>query len=270
MGDSRSQRLNTVVIPAAGRGTRMSPASLAVPKELMPVFDTPAIHLVVDEAVAAGVERFVVIRSPEKSGIIDYLSNAYGNLHHKNYSTEFELVDVVQAEPLGLGSAILEVEHIIGEGRFSVMLPDGLYLGEGGGLGELLKIAERIEGNLVTLKRATSEELATSGAVAATRIGENLFSIDELIEKPNSNIDRYEFMILGRYILEPSIFSYLKMTAPSITGEIELTDALALASATIPIKGATISGSFHDVGTPLGLLNASLTRARLMGQYSSH
>ncbi|MBI1758667.1 MAG: UTP--glucose-1-phosphate uridylyltransferase GalU [Actinobacteria bacterium] len=258
------------VIPAAGLGTRFLPATKAVPKELLPVVDTPAMQYIVEEAVSAGLDEILVITGRGKDAIADHFDRSpeleaaleqkgdLGRLAAVRRSGELASMHFVrQGNPLGLGHAVLCAAPYVGDETFAVMLGDDLIDSRDPLLATMLKVQSDQGGSVVALLEVPPDQIALYGAVASTPVSEELVRITDLVEKPDPAEAPSNLAIIGRYLLAPSIFDALRETPPGRGGEIQLTDALrALARSGEPVHGVVFRGRRYDTGDRLDYLRA--------------
>jgi UTP--glucose-1-phosphate uridylyltransferase len=244
--------VRTVVIPAAGMGTRFLPATRVTPKELLPIYDTPAIQFVIDEATAAGIERVIIVTSRSKPSIEAYASSA---------STAKVAVSVVyQDSPLGLGHAISCARNAVGQEPLAVMLPDEI-MGDSSLMKSLIALYDRTGTSSIGLKKVPAVEVSNYGNVeiaGRTDVSpsESAVAITRVIEKPKPNEAVSDLVIIGRYVLAPSVFDHLATIKPSLNGEFQLTDALALLANENQLVGIVSDITRYNTGTPMGLLRA--------------
>ncbi len=271
--------VRTAVIPVAGLGTRFLPATKAVPKEMLPIVDRPALQYIVEEVARAGIEDVLLVTAQGKSAIEDHFDRRIDlevALAAKGRDAELaevralaELVTVHavrQPEPLGLGHAVLMAAgHVAADDSFAVLLGDDLLEPDSSLLARMVAAHERTGVAVVALLRVEDpEQLALYGVVDAVpgeRDGEVL--IRDLIEKPAPGTAPSDLAVIGRYVLPGSIFDVLRTTVAGRGGEIQLTDALRALAADTPIVGLVIDEPRHDAGDKLGFLTASLAFAAL-------
>ncbi len=247
-----SNRPRTAIFPVAGRGTRMQPATLAVPKELLPVVDTPLIDFAIHEAVEAGCERLVFVTHPSKPAIREYVLARHGNVS--------DIVFVNQPEPLGLGHAVRCARAASLPGRVAVLLPDDLILGTPGCLAEMVK-AKGARGHRVATMPVLRAHVSRYGILSARHCVGPLVPAVGLVEKPTVEDAPSTLAVVGRYVLEPEIFDALGALSPGAGGEIQLTDAIASTARALGLTGIIFSGRRFDCGSKEGLLAATLARA---------
>ncbi len=263
-------RARTAVIPAAGLGTRFLPATKAVPKELLPIIDTPALQLIIDEAVAAGFDHIVVVTSHSKPAIAAYFRPAPDVMAKLRSSGRGALADRLQRtadsarisfayqdEPHGLGHAVGCARVAVGDEPFAVLLPDEL-MGDGTLLAQMADVAASSGGSVVGLKRVPMSEVSAYGVVdpIGEVDGDGVVAVRTMVEKPAADEAPSDLIIIGRYVLGPDAFDAIDRVQPGAGGEIQLTDALKLLAADGPFHGVVSEISRHDTGTPLGWLTA--------------
>ncbi|MGB9307588.1 MAG: UTP--glucose-1-phosphate uridylyltransferase [Mycobacterium sp.] len=267
----------TAIVPAAGLGTRFLPASKTVPKELLPVVDTPGIELVAEEAAEAGAGRLVIITSEGKDGVVAHFVEDLvleGTLEARGKKAMLAKVrrapglikveSVVQAEPLGLGHAISCVEPVLmaDEDAVMVLLPDDLVLPTGV-LETMSKVRAEYGGTVLCAIEVTPEEISAYGVfdVEAVPNGENpdVLKVNGMVEKPKTADAPSLYAAAGRYVLDRAIFDALRRIDRGAGGEMQLTDAIALLiTEGHPVHVVVHRGSRHDLGNPGGYLKAAV------------
>jgi UTP--glucose-1-phosphate uridylyltransferase len=270
-------KVRKAVIPAAGLGTRFLPATKATPKEMLPIVDVPTIQLVVEEALAAGIEEIVLVTGRGKGSIEDHFDVSY-ELEHtlrerkktdllagvEKISHLVRLISVRQKEPLGLGHAVLVARQAVGDEPVAVLLGDDLYDCEGKrpATGQLIDAYEREGGKgVVALMEVEAGQEHLYGVVSGKKSGA-LIHVDDMVEKPAPGTAPSRLAIVGRYVLPAEIWPILERTPPGKGGEIQLTDALrTLAREGTGMVGVTVDGIRHDAGDKLGYLGANLAYA---------
>lgn len=266
--------IRKAVIPAAGWGTRFLPATKVQPKEMMPLFDRPMIHYIVEEAAAAGIEQIIMVTALGKRAIEDYFDRSYeleqvlrakGDKKHLSEICRIsELADIVyvrQREQLGLGHAILMTKDLVGHEPFAVFLPDDVIEAKVPAIRQLLDAYERYGSSVLAVERVTDREVSRYGIIGGKEIDERTFKVDKLVEKPKLEQAPSNLAVVGRYILTPEIFEMLETVRPGAVGEIQLTDGLDALLGRQNIYAYEYEGVRHDGGTPLGLLKASVSMA---------
>lgn len=267
--------VRTAIFPVAGLGTRFLPATKATPKELLPVLDTPLLQYAIDEVREAGVERLVFVSHPSKSAIEKYVFddrrlrqklNAAGkaraaDLLHRAALTEDrdDALFVMQPEPLGLGHAVLSARDCALPGAVAVILPDDLILGTPGCLTEMIDAYQASgTGHMVAAEDVAPEDTARYGIFNTIAEAGPLVYADGVVEKPDPSAAPSNTAVVGRYILDDSIFSDLEVQAAGRGGEIQLTDAIARGAARVGLSGFRFSGRRFDCGSKAGMLSATL------------
>ncbi|MBM3577821.1 MAG: UTP--glucose-1-phosphate uridylyltransferase [Alphaproteobacteria bacterium] len=271
-----SKRIRKAVFPVAGLGTRFLPATKAVPKEMLTVVDRPVVQHVVDEAREAGIEHFVFVTGRGKGAIEDHFDMAYeleDTLRRRNKSKEYEALmsDLPaagatsftrQQAPLGLGHAVWCARDIIGDEPFAVLLPDMITLPAKGKtsrcLAEAVAAYEKHGGNIIAVEEVKPEETHQYGIVARGKDYGATFEITGMVEKPPQGTAPSNFIISGRYILEPEIFASLGKHETGAGGEIQLTDAMIDLAKTRPFHAVRFDGRTYDTGSKLGFLVANI------------
>jgi UTP--glucose-1-phosphate uridylyltransferase len=265
------------VIPAAGLGTRVLPATKAVPKELLPLADTPAVQYIAEEAAASGIKHitFVVNRTKrpledhfdeapelraalERKGALELLERVERPEHLASYSF------VRQSRPLGLGHAVLCARAVIGDEAFGVLLGDDLVDNDADPcLKQLIRVHERYGGCVLAVLRVPRAEVSRYGVVSlGAQVDERTHQVVDLVEKPSAEDAPSELIVIGRYVLTPNIFPALERTTPGVGGEIQLTDALREILRTGGrIYAHEFTGTRYDTGDPVGLLTTSIAYA---------
>lgn len=266
--------IRKAVLPVAGLGTRVLPASKVIPKEMLPIVDKPTLQYIVEEAVAAGVEEIIFVTSRSKRSIEDHF-DAFPELEavlerkgkHKELEELRQLqtmatyTSVRQPEPLGLGHAVLCAKELVGDEPFIVMLGDILIPPETPCLPELIEVYEQYQGSVLSLVPLPPEVIPTYGIASIEDIGSNVVKIPHVVEKPPLEEAPSNLGVYGRYILTPDIFELLEQTPPGSGGEIQVTDAVEVQAQAGRCYGVKFTGTRYDTGTPLGLLTTSIAFA---------
>jgi UTP--glucose-1-phosphate uridylyltransferase len=267
-------KIRKAVLPVAGLGTRVLPASKVIPKEMLPIVDKPTLQYIVEEAVTAGVEEIIFVTSRSKRSIEDHF-DSFPELEftlerkgkHKELAELRALQEMAtytsvrQAEPLGLGHAILCAKELVGDEPFIVMLGDIIVSPETPCLPQLIEVYERYGGSVLSLVPLPPEVIPTYGIAAVEELEKGALKVTHVVEKPAleeapSNLGAY-----GRYVLTPDIFSLLEETPPGRGGEIQITDAIEMQARAGKCYGLRYTGERYDTGTPLGLLTTSISFA---------
>jgi UTP--glucose-1-phosphate uridylyltransferase len=264
-------RVRKAVILAAGFGTRMLPATRVIPKEILPVVDTPAIQVVVEEIVRSGIRDIVIVVSPGKETVLKQFAPApelESYLEERNKRELLEQVragarlanisSVEQASPLGIGHAVMQARKAIGNEPFAVLLPDDIFDSDPPCLRQLLDAAERQDGPVVALLKVPRSELSKYGICESKQVAPRLHQLTGMVEKPPPDKAPGGFAIMGRYVLPPEIFEVIEQVKPGAGGEIQLTDALLGLSKRRPLYGYEFEGTRYDLGDRFGFLTAQI------------
>jgi UTP--glucose-1-phosphate uridylyltransferase len=265
--------IRKAVIPAAGLGTRFLPATKAVPKELLPIVDTPTIQYIVAEAVAAGVRDVILVCARGKDSIVDHFDIAAeledrlekagkGALRQqmRDIARMANVITVRQQEPLGLGHAVLCARDVVGDEPFAVMLGDDIIDAAVPGTQQLAGCWARHGLGTVALMEVPREETSMYGVAAGQAIDDRTLRIDRLVEKPKQDPPS-NLAVIGRYVLPPGIFRILEQVKPGVGGEIQLTDALAVLAREEGLLGYRFEGDRYDAGDRVGYLKANVAFA---------
>lgn len=269
------RKVTKAVFPVAGLGSRFLPATKAQPKEMLTLVDKPLIQYAVEEAVEAGITELVFITGRNKRAIEDHFDTAYeleAELAATQKQSLLELVQNVipksvsciyirQSKPLGLGHAILCAKSVIGEHPFAVLLADDIMLPHNGHMNataQLVKHYEEEEAHLVAVEDVLREETRQYGIVSVEPYKQQLAYMTGIIEKPAPQVAPSTLAVAGRYILKPSIFSYLEKTQEGAGGEIQLTDAISALLGKETCLAYRFQATRYDCGSKLGYLKASV------------
>ena len=269
------QPVRKAVLPVAGMATRFLPASKAVPKVMLPVVDTPLIQYAVDEARAAGIEEFVFVTGRGEATIRDHFNrddelDAHLAARHDDTAQALAAGAVLapgaasfarQEEPLGLGHAVLCAQHLVGDEPFAVLLPDELLLGTPPCLAELVELHGQTGGNVVALAEVPQAETGRYGIAEVVAEDGRTVTLSGMVEKPAPEQAPSRLALIGRYVLQPTIFARLAAQAPGAGGEIQLTDAMAAMTGDASFRGVRFSGQRFDCGSPAGFLQATVACA---------
>ncbi|MCA0156660.1 UTP--glucose-1-phosphate uridylyltransferase [Tsukamurella sp. M9C] len=270
----------TAIVPAAGLGTRFLPATKTVPKELLPVVDTPGIELVAEEAAAAGAERLCIVTSPGKDGVVAHFVEDLvleGTLEKRGKTAMLDKVRrapnlihaeaVIQEKPLGLGHAVSCVEPVLDddEDAVAVLLPDDLVLPIGV-LTTMAKVREKRGGSVLCAIEVSPEQISSYGAfdveIVPDAANPDVLKVNGMVEKPKAEDAPSNYAAAGRYLLDRAIFDALRRIDKGAGGEIQLTDAIALLiSEGHPVHVVVHRGTRHDLGNPGGYLKAAVDLA---------
>jgi UTP--glucose-1-phosphate uridylyltransferase len=261
-----------VVFPAAGLGTRFLPATKAQPKEMLPLVDKPIIQYGVEEAVQSGVDNIIIVTGRGKNAIEDHFDvsveletflESRGKREQldeiRKISNLINFSYVRQGEPLGLGHAVLVVRELIGDEPFAVILGDDVIDADPPAIKQLMDVFERVNGPVLAVERVPPEETSSYGIIDIepnARLGDGIYQMRDLVEKPPRGEEPSDLAIIGRYILTPDIFAALQDTAKDKSGEIQLTNGIKRLLKSRPVYAYEIEGVRHDTGNKLGFLKA--------------
>ncbi|WBQ10576.1 UTP--glucose-1-phosphate uridylyltransferase GalU [Hyphomonadaceae bacterium ML37] len=263
------------VLPVAGLGTRVLPATKVIPKEMLPVFDRPALHYVVDEARAAGIEHFIFVTGRNKGAIEDYFDIAYELETTLEAKGKTDLLKALRADlpaagacsfvrqqaPLGLGHAVWCARELVGDEPFAVLLPDMIMRSDPACLAEMTQAYGQVGGNLISVQEVPRTDVSSYGIIDPGARKGALIEMRGMVEKPAVEDAPSNLMISGRYILQPEIFGILSRQAPGAGGEIQLTDAMLTLMATHAFHALPFTGEVFDTGSKTGYLRASAAMA---------
>jgi len=264
-------KIRKAVIPAAGLGTRMLPATKTVPKEMLPLVDKPVIQYIIEEAVASGIEDILIVTNRAKSAMDDYF-DYYPELENRllrdGKEREAEMVRasadlanifyVRQKETKGLGHAIWRAKRFVGDEPFAVLLGDDVMMAEKPVLSQLIGAAEKYEASAVGVQHVSDEAISKYSSVAVSPLEERVYRVSDLNEKPAPGEKLSNFAILGRYVLSSSIFDILENTAPGRGGEVQLTDGIKVLCGREKTIAVDFEGRRYDTGNINGFLEATI------------
>ncbi|MBQ4617666.1 MAG: UTP--glucose-1-phosphate uridylyltransferase GalU [Clostridia bacterium] len=282
-----TNRVRKAVIPAAGLGTRVLPISKACPKEMLPIVDKPAIQYIVEEAVASGITDILIITNRGKGIIEDHFDHAIELEERLEAAGRIEELEAVrritdmaniyflrQKETKGLGHAVNCARSFVGDEPFAVLYGDDVIIGEDPACGQLCRAYEKYGKGTVGIKEVTPEQIVKYCSLAVEPLGERVYGVSDMIEKPSKDQIMSLFSILGRCVLPPEIFDILDNTPPGAGGEIQLTDAMRTLAVRDGMVGVDYTGTRYDMGNKLGILQATcevaLSRPDLAPAFSAY
>lgn len=265
-------KVKKAVIPAAGFGTRFLPASKSQPKEMLPIVDTPTIHYVVAEAVASGITDILMVIGKGKRAIEEYFDRSFeleSELEAKNKTDELKMIRnisemanihfVWQKELNGLGDAILHGKCHVGDEPFAVLLGDTLVESNVPVTQQLLAIFDRYQESVVSVEKVPREKVGRYGVIDGKSIDDNLYLVNDFVEKPDPAQAPSDLAIAGRYVFTPEIFEYIEQTNPGKNGEIQITDAMRDMVKNKAMYAALTKARRHDIGNKLDFLKTNVT-----------
>src|SRR5205814_3626580 len=288
--DSVVPSVRKAVFPAAGLGTRFLPATKAQPKEMLPLVDKPIIQYGVEEAVASGVDNIILVTGRGKNAIEDHFDvsveletfleprgKAEQLAEVRKISNMINFAYVRQGEPLGLGHAVLVTRTLVGDEPFAVILGDDVIDANPPAIRQMVDVFARVNGPVLAVERMPKDQISSYGVIApdvSAALGDGVYRVKDLVEKPPRDEAPSDLAIIGRYILTPDIFPVLAATKSDRTGEIQLTNGLRELLRTRPIYACEINGVRHDTGNKLGFLKAvvyfALHRPDLADQFKAY
>ena len=263
--------IKKAIIPAAGRGTRVLPASKSMPKEMLPIVDKPAIQYIVEEAVASGITDILIITSRGKALVEDHFDNSYeleDTLRKKGRDQAADEVAAIaqlanihfirQHQPKGLGHAVLTAKAFVGNEPFAVLYGDDVIVSDIPAIGQLCDAYEKYGKGTVGVKQVPDELVQKYCSLKVAPLSERCMSVSDMIEKPKPEQIMSNWSILGRCVLPPEIFGILEHTAPGTGGEIQLTDAMAVLARSEGMIAVDFIGKRYDMGNKLGIMQAQV------------
>lgn len=264
-------KIRKAIIPAAGLGTRVLPASKAMPKEMLPIVDKPAIQYIVEEAVKAGITDILIITNRGKGIIEDHFDHSIEleNMLEKRGNTEMlkelqntahlaNIFYIRQKVTRGLGDAVLRAKEFVGDEPFAVLYGDDVIIGETPAIGELCEAYEKYGKSVVGIKEVPDHLLVKYCSLKVEKAEDKLFHVSDMIEKPALSQKFSNYSILGRCVLDSEIFEILERTPLGAGGELQLTDAMKELAIKYGMTGVDFSGTRYDMGNKFGILKANV------------
>ncbi|MCD7731634.1 MAG: UTP--glucose-1-phosphate uridylyltransferase [Oscillospiraceae bacterium] len=264
-------KIRKAVITAAGLGTRVLPASKAMPKEMIPIVDKPAIQYIAEECVKAGITDILIILSRGKHVVEDHfdrspdLEKKLAESGRDNVLRDMiaiaQMADftyVRQQEQLGLGHAVLCAKNFVGDEPFAVLYGDDVIIGDDPAIAQLSRAYEKYEKGIVGIKEVSVEDVKRYSSMKLTALGDGCFSITDMVEKPSEDQIFSHYSILGRCILPPDIFEILESIPKGKNNELQLTDAMKVLAQRNGMIGIDFTGQRYDIGNKLGILKAAI------------
>lgn len=265
-------KVRKAVIPAAGLGTRVLPATKSMPKEMLTIVDKPAIQYIVEEAVNAGITDILIITNRGKGIIEDHFDRSpelEERLLASGKKDVYEQVVAIsqlaniyfvrQKETKGLGHAVNCARSFVGNEPFAVLYGDDVIIGDDPACGQLIRAYEKYGKSVVGIKAVSAEVIHKYSSLKVSPLEDNIYSCTDMVEKPDTPEKVLSlFSVLGRCVLTPDIFDVLDNTAPGAGGEIQLTDAMKTLAQTVGMTGVDFTGKRYDMGDKLGILEATV------------
>ena len=266
------QKIKKAVIPVAGLGTRFLPATKAIPKEMLPIVDKPALQYIIEEAVASGIEEILLITNPSKEAITNHFDRNLELEMRLEQSQKYEQLEMVrsisglariytirQGEPLGSGHAVALAETFVGKEPFAVLYGDDLIKGDVPALKELIEMYEKYDANVIGIQEVDPSIVSRYGIISYE--DQKTGKIASIIEKPNVEDAPSTSAGLGRYIVKPEIFDALRDIKISVNHEYQFTDAMLLLMQTQDFYACPFHGDYYDIGNQLGYVKANIAYA---------
>lgn len=272
--EKNRKKVRKAIIPAAGLGTRFLPATKALPKEMIPIVDKPAIQYIVEEALAAGIKEILIVIGRDKAAIEDHFDKSYELEKDLEERGKLELLEIAggisdmadihfirQKSPLGLGHAVNK-GRVFAEGEpVAVLLPDEIMDCERPCIQQMIDVYEEYGTTVLGVHRVPEEEVSRYGIVDGEEIEEGLFCVRDMVEKPPREEAPSNLAIIGRYVITPEIFDALNEITPGAGGELQLTDALRILHSRQGMLARTVEGHRYDSGDKFGFLQATVELA---------
>ena len=266
------KKIRKAIIPAAGMGTRVLPATKSMPKEMLPIVDKPAIQYIVEEAVKSGIEEILIITNRGKGIIEDHFDYSpeleralkdSGKMDFYNTVTAIpklaNITFIRQKETKGLGHAVNCARAFVGDEPFAVMFGDDVIIGEDPAIGQLIRAYEKYGKGVLGVKEVPEKDIHKYGSLKVEPLEENIFSCTDMIEKPPTLEQAFSlYSILGRCVLPAEIFDILDKVPEGVGGEIQLTDAMKVLATTVGMTAVDFTGVRYDIGNKLGILKAQV------------
>ena len=266
-------KVKKAVIPAAGLGTRFLPVTKSMPKEMLPLVDTPAIHYVVKEALDAGVDDIIIITGRGKRAVEDYFDESpelemYLKKQHKTSLVEMvnEIANMAdihyirQKDPKGLPDAIVQAEKHVGNEPFAVLLGDDIIKSKTPCIGQLIDVFSEVSSTVLAIQEVPNNQISRYGAVKASvypsESSNQIFEIEDIIEKPKPEEAPSNMAAIGRYVFTPEIFDSIHHTSPGINNELQIADSIMILHQQQKIYATAFNGRRYDIGDKLGYVEA--------------
>ena len=266
------KKVRKAIIPAAGYGTRFLPGTKALPKEMLPIIDTPTIQYIVEEAVKAGIEDIIIVTGKQKRAIEDHFDRNVElevELENKNkldllkkikYPTTLGNIHYVrQKEMAGLGDAILTAKSFIGDEPFAVLLGDDIVVNdECPAIKQLMQETEKTGCSVIGVQQVAENKTHRYGIIAPRSNDGRLYDVETFVEKPEPGTAPSNLAIMGRYVLTPGIFKHLEKKHIGVGGEVQLTDAIQMLNEEEKVYAYDFEGSRYDVGETIGFVKTTI------------
>ena len=266
-------KVKKAVIPAAGLGTRFLPVTKSMPKEMLPLIDTPAIHYVVKEAVEAGIDDIIIITGRGKRAVEDYFDDSPELEMHliekgkkdllktvKEVSSMVNLHYIRQKEPKGLPDAVLKAEKHIGNEPFAVLLGDDIIKSKKPCIQQLIEVFNKFNSSVIAAQKVPTEKISRYGSIKGkeieTDMSNKIYLIEDIVEKPKPEKAPSNIASVGRYVFTPEIFDSIKETKPGVNNELQIADSIKILMQFQKVYASEFSGKRYDIGDKLGYVQA--------------
>lgn len=266
-------KISKAIIPAAGLGIRFLPVTKSMPKEMLPLVDTPAIHYVVKEAINSGIDDILIITGRGKRAVEDYFDESPELRMYLKKKGENSLLDVVdkissmanihyirQKIPKGLPNAILQAEKHVGNEPFAVLLGDDIIRSTVPCIGQLIDVFLKVESSVLAVQKVSRDKINRYGAVKFKKLisneGYNVFELEDIVEKPDPSVAPSNIAAIGRYIFTPEIFECIKQTKPGFNTELQIADSIKILKKQQKVYASEFNGKRYDIGDKLGYIEA--------------
>ena len=274
--------ISKVIIPAAGHGTRFLPFTKAMPKEMLPLLEKPALQRIIEEGIASEIRTYTIVTAPGKSAIEEHFDT---NLALESFLKEQEKESLLQGlgkiiktaeftyvrqqEPLGLGHAVWLARHTIQKEYFGVMLPDDIIVGKQPALAQLMRIARQEKASVIAVQEVPMDCVSSYGIIQVKKqITPHLFQVGNVVEKPSQKNAPSNLAVIGRYVLSPKLFGSLEHARNYSMGELQLTDGIShLIQNNEKVFACKVQGVRYDIGNPIGWVKAVISLALQHPQY---
>ncbi|NYB73188.1 UTP--glucose-1-phosphate uridylyltransferase GalU [Sedimentibacter hydroxybenzoicus DSM 7310] len=264
-------KIKKAIIPAAGLGTRFLPATKSIPKEMLPIVDKPTIQYIVEEVIGSGIEDVLIITGRNKGSIEEHFDRAVELENNLRQTNKEELLEEIrkisqminihtvrQKSPLGLGHAVYCAKSFVGDEPFAVLLGDDIVDSQKPCLKQMIEVYDEYNSTILGVQSVARGDVGKYGIVSGQKINDKVYSVSDLVEKPDVDKAPSDIAILGRYIITPKIFEILENTGKGVGGEIQLTDALKKLCELEKVYAYIFEGRRYDVGSKIGFLEATV------------
>ena len=266
-------KVKKAVIPAAGLGTRFLPVTKSMPKEMLPLIDTPAIHYVVKEAVEAGIDDIIIITGRGKRAVEDYFDDSPELEMHLIEKGKKDLLKIVrevssmvnlhyirQKEPKGLPDAVLKAEKHVGDEPFAVLLGDDIIKSKKPCIQQLIEVFNKFNSSVIAAQKVPIERISRYGSIKGkeieTDMSNKIYLIEDIVEKPKPEKAPSNIASVGRYVFTPEIFDSIKETKPGVNNELQIADSIKILMQSQRVYASEFSGKRYDIGDKLGYVQA--------------